>query len=110
MEKSIMKTVCIRSLVLVTVAALIVFPGMTTAGQAPPPQKAPAPQSSGASPSQSQEAWPREVKSGDTTFKVHQPQLESWDGTKVSAYSAIEVRGAGRDTPTYGAALLTART
>ena len=105
-----MKTVCIRSLVLVTAAALIVFTGMTTAGQAPPPQKAPAPQSSGVSPSQSQEAWPREVKSGDTTFKVHQPQLESWDGTKVSAYSAIEVRVAGRDTPTYGAALLTART
>jgi hypothetical protein len=66
--------------------------------------------SSEAAPALSREGWPREVKSGDISFKVHQPQLESWDGLFLQAYVAIEVSVAGSDKPFYGAALLSART
>jgi hypothetical protein len=110
MEKSIMKKVYTRFSLLFAAAALVGLAGWTGAGQAPPPKKAPAPQNSGTTASPGQEGWPREVKSGDTTFKVYQPQLESWDGARLSAYAAIEVKEAGSDKPTYGTALATART
>jgi len=64
---------------------------------------------SGTAQEASEEGWPREIKSGETIFKVHQPQLESWDGIRVEAYCAIEVTTAGSDNTTYGAALVTAR-
>ena len=56
-----------------------------------------------------EEAWPREIKSGDTTFTVHQPQLDSWDGRNVEVLSAIEVKVAGSDKILYGAARATAK-
>lgn len=51
-----------------------------------------------------------EIEHDNTTFKVHQPQLESWDGVLLQAYVAIEVKVAGSDNPSYGAALVSART
>jgi hypothetical protein len=69
--------------------------------QAPPSKAAPA----GA-----QEGWPKEVKSGEASFKVHQPQLESWDGVLLQALVAIEVTVSGSDKASYGAARLSART
>jgi len=50
-----------------------------------------------------EDSWPREVKSGDTTFIVHQPQLDSWDGRNVEVLSAVQVKIAGSDKPVYGA-------
>ena len=79
--------------------------GIIHAGQAAPPR-----QQTGSPTADGDEGWPREVKSGDTTFKVHQPQLESWDGVLLQAYVAIEVRVTGSDKPSYGAALFSART
>ena len=51
-----------------------------------------------------EEGWPREIKSGNTTFVVHQPQLDSWDGRNVEVLAAIEVKVEGRDKILYGAA------
>jgi hypothetical protein len=69
-----------------------------------PPQQTGSPSSGGDG------GWPREIKSGDTTFKIHQPQLESWDGVLLQALVAIEVRAAGSDKPSYGGARVSART
>jgi len=60
--------------------------------------------------SEEEEGWPREVRVGEKTFTVHQPQVESWDGSRIEAHAAIEVRIPGSDNPAYGAALITART
>jgi hypothetical protein len=50
------------------------------------------------------DGWPKEVKSGDTNFRVHQPQMESWDGRNLTALSAIEIRMEGKEGTAYGAA------
>ena len=42
------------------------------------------------------ESWPREVKNGDKTFLVHQPQFDSWDGRKVEALCADRGQGCGK--------------
>ena len=47
--------------------------------------------------------WPREAKSGDTTFVVHQPQFDSWDGRNIEALAAIEVKVEGNEKVLYGA-------
>jgi hypothetical protein len=67
-------------------------------------------QTSSTAKADSEEAWPREIEQGATTFKVYQPQLESWDGVLLKAYVAIEVKVYGSDKSSYGAALVSAST
>jgi hypothetical protein len=50
------------------------------------------------------DGWPKEVKSGDTNFRIYQPQMESWDGRNLTALSAIEIRMEGKEGTAYGAA------
>lgn len=69
---------------------------------------APVQQNAGSKSAAKPEGWPREVKSGDTTFIVHQPQFEGWDGHSVGAFSAVEVKTAGSDKPVYGVVHATA--
>ncbi len=69
-----------------------------------------APQNSRPTPATNADAWPREVKSGGTTFLVHQPQIDSWDGRKAGAYSGVEVKKDGSDKPVYGVLTATANT
>jgi hypothetical protein len=57
---------------------------------------------------QDEDSWPREIKSDDITFIVHQPQLDSWDGRNVEVLAAIEVKKEGQDKILYGAARATA--
>ena len=76
---------------------------------AQPPVETQAPPSK-AAPAGVQEGWPREAKGADVSFKVHQPQLESWDGVLLQALVAIEVTVSGSDKASYGAARLSART
>ncbi len=56
------------------------------------------------------ESWPREVKSGETVFRIHQPQFESWDGGRLEAYAAAEVRTGGNDSALYGVIRIAAHT
>ncbi len=35
--------------------------------------------------------WPREVKTENFTYKMYQPQLDSWDGYKLKAHTAIGI-------------------
>ena len=108
-----MNTIASRILLFIALSVMAVAPESTTLGQTPAPQKpaaAPAAQNSGAAPAGDPEGWPKEIKSGETFFKVHQPQFDSWEGGKLEAYAAVEVTTSGSDKPFYGAALLAART
>ena len=58
----------------------------------------------------SQEGWPREVISGQNTFTVYQPQLDSWDGAQLEAYAAVSVKHANSQNPTYGVLRFSAQT
>jgi hypothetical protein len=46
--------------------------------------------------------WPREVKTSAGIFTVYQPQLDSWDGARLSFYAAIAVRQKPDANPLYG--------
>jgi len=46
--------------------------------------------------------WPREVRSGDATIVVYQPQLDSLDGIEAKARVAVAIRRPGV-APEFGA-------
>ncbi len=46
--------------------------------------------------------WPREVKTGNLTFTIYQPQLDSWDGNKLNARAAVSVKTSEKEEPVYG--------
>ncbi len=99
-----------RSLVLILAVAGNLLFGSFGSNQTPGSSQVAGGNSAGQPANQASggETWPREVKNGDKTFLVHQPQLDSWDGRKVEMLSAIEVKVAGSDKTLYGAARATA--
>jgi hypothetical protein len=55
--------------------------------------------------------WPYQVKDGNTTFTIYQPQLDSWDGYKLQARAAVSVAQGDEDSnPVYGIIHVTAST
>jgi hypothetical protein len=62
-------------------------------GSAPAAVPSPAPVDGG---------WPREVRTSAGIFTVYQPQLDAWDGAKLSFYAAFSVRDAPEANPLYG--------
>jgi hypothetical protein len=46
--------------------------------------------------------WPRVFIRGGETNTVYQPQLESWDGKKVQARSAVSIQPVGAQQPVFG--------
>ena len=51
--------------------------------------------------------WPRDFALGEQHVQIFQPQVEAWDGTRMSGRAAIAV-GAANAAPTYGVALFSA--
>src|SRR5262245_7690176 len=54
--------------------------------------------------------WPRDASVAGAKIAIYQPQLESWNGNVIDAYSAVTVKTAGTDTINYGTIWFTART
>ena len=54
--------------------------------------------------------WPRTLSFAGLSVKVFQPQLDSWDGLKWKAHSAVFVHSAGGGVPAYGIVGMSART
>lgn len=54
--------------------------------------------------------WPREIRSGQTTLTVYQPQLDEWDGFHLSGRSAVAAREGSAQTPVYGIVRFTSQT
>ncbi len=69
-------------------------------------QTTPAP----AAPQGASDPWPRQVKSGTTTFLIYQPQLDSWSANQLEGHAAVAVKTAAAKDPTFGVIWFTART
>jgi hypothetical protein len=54
--------------------------------------------------------WPRSLSFAGLSVKVFQPQLDSWDGFKWKAHSAVSVQNSADSVPAYGIVGLSART
>jgi LysM repeat protein len=85
--------------------------GAAAAAPAPAPTPAPAaapaaPQA--AAPALPPDPWPRQVKVGDKTLTVYQPQLEGWTGGELRARAAVKAAGATGES--FGVIQLQART
>jgi hypothetical protein len=54
--------------------------------------------------------WPRQLRSGTTTFSIYQPQIDSWKGNRLAVRAAVAVRDSGAAEPAFGVIWLAART
>lgn len=54
--------------------------------------------------------WPHEIVSDALTLRVHQPQLESWDGSLLKVRAAVAALTAKDAPPIYGVIVAEART
>ena len=81
--------------------------GLPAGAQAP---ATPAKTAGGTAQPKDPNAWPRDFKSGKTTFTVHQPQIEAWTGIRIEARAAVGVKTEGSDVVNYGVVWVTART
>src|SRR5262245_19492673 len=53
--------------------------------------------------------WPRESTEGGQTYTVYQPQIDKWDGTRLSARAALSVESAASPTEHFGVVWFSAR-
>jgi hypothetical protein len=79
-----------RSAAALVVLALV---AVALAAAPAPPTGEPAPVDGG---------WPREAKTSAGLVTLHQPQLDAWDGAKLSFYSAFALRETAESKPLYG--------
>src|SRR6266850_279600 len=56
------------------------------------------------------DAWPRELTSKDSTFSIFQPQYDRWDQGRLDGRSAVAVESQASPEPRYGVIWFTART
>ncbi|HZU97129.1 MAG TPA: hypothetical protein VFF73_10570, partial [Planctomycetota bacterium] len=54
-------------------------------------------------------AWPRQFEANGETYTVYQPQVESWDGVRLSSRAAVSVQ-AGTADPVFGVIWFTGNT
>jgi hypothetical protein len=86
------------------VAAMGLLGAAVLAAQAPPAQ-AKAPKTTAPLPKLADPldgGWPREVGTSVGTFTVYQPQLDSWDGSRLALYAAISLKAKEDAPPLYG--------
>ncbi|HZU96852.1 MAG TPA: hypothetical protein VFF73_09185 [Planctomycetota bacterium] len=55
-------------------------------------------------------SWPRVFDEAGERFTIYQPQIESWDGVRLVARSAVSVEQIASPVPHYGTVSFTART
>ena len=95
-------------------APVIAAAGLAAAAQTPPkaaPKAAPKAESkapaaaapvAASSPAPVDGGWPRVVKTSAGTVTVYQPQLDAWDGAKLSFYAAFALQETPEANPLYG--------
>jgi hypothetical protein len=54
--------------------------------------------------------WPRQFRSGTSTFSVYQPQVDSWKGNRLDVRAAVAVQDTAGAQPAFGVIWLSART
>ena len=97
------------SLLIIVILILLSAAGAQTAQQ-PLPNAPSAQKAKAQSTRTSDTGWPRTMTSGADTFVIYQPQVDKWDGNRVSLYTAAELKTAKDKAPTYGVIWFSART
>jgi uncharacterized protein (TIGR03000 family) len=54
--------------------------------------------------------WPRKVSKDGNTLTVYQPQVETWEGNRLTGRAAVAVENKASPRPTFGVVWLAART
>jgi hypothetical protein len=99
-----MSTTRTQRLVSLGLAIALAAAPLTTAAQAPSPPAAGAP---GA---QAEGVWPRQIEANGAVVLIYQPQIDSWQGNRLSARSAVAVRPPNSQSASFGVVWITART
>lgn len=55
-------------------------------------------------------AWPRALNEGGNEIVIYQPQVEKWEGDRLTARAAISLKSASQAKQTFGVIFLSART
>ena len=56
------------------------------------------------------DSWPRTDEIGGVKYSIYQPQLDSWDGHRLTARAAVSVARSGKKEPEFGLVEFTAET
>ena len=94
----------------------LLLPGMATDALAqsavtPVPAGTPAPAPAVAPPAADDpDPWPRVFENDRFSVRFYPPQVDSWDGNRLEAHSALEVIEKGKESPLYGVVSFAART
>jgi hypothetical protein len=54
--------------------------------------------------------WPRAITAGGVAFEIYEPQLQSWDGSTLTADAVVTAQPSGEPQPAAGAVRVVART
>jgi hypothetical protein len=91
-------------------AIVVATPGVSW-GQTPQPAPAAKPATAAANVApDAGSPWPRVVNSNGATISIYQPQVDSWTGNVLKAYTAVKVKTAGKQATDYGVIWFTANT
>src|SRR5262245_29253654 len=93
-----------RNLLITRMVALLLV-AVLALSMVPPRALAQAPAAAANGP-----AWPREFPSGNLTFTVYQPQLESWASRDLSGRAAVTVKDAISPEEQFGVIWFSAKT
>jgi hypothetical protein len=96
--------VCVAAL---TIAGATAKPAAPTSGQAAPAKPA---QSQPAVTALTETGWPRDITSGTTKITIYQPQIDSYDGFRLTGLAAAAVAEKADAPPVYGILNLAAET
>jgi hypothetical protein len=54
--------------------------------------------------------WPRQINADGNTITIYQPQLDAWQGNRLTGRAAVSVQTPASPAPTYGVLWFSART
>ena len=80
------------------------------AAAAPPAPAAAPPPSPPVAPDLPADPWPRQVRVGDQSLEVYQPQVESWKDNRIALRMAVAVKPAGKGDEAFGVVRVQGRT
>lgn len=92
---------CAVSLLIVVATARLGAQAPAAPAPAPPPEAVEAPDP---------DPWPRWIEGEAFSLRIHPPQIESWNGLRLTGRAAVEVLEKGKEHPVYGVVEFAART
>ncbi|HKC08282.1 MAG TPA: hypothetical protein VKJ67_15525, partial [Methylomirabilota bacterium] len=92
------------------IGMVLLMPGLAACTTALPAGEEAAMGPAAGGPLRPDDAWPRELASGNNTFSIFQPQYDRWEQGRLDGRSAVAVESQASPEPRYGVIWFTART